>query len=322
MFRTRSSKNLRTKTFFILVCLIFAVSCKSDENALQADTEAKAEINRVSQLIQKGQKLTQKDVDALKQIYKDFPSSETARKTLKNAYVIREDWASLEKLFSEIPASDLSKVDKTTLAKVYIKLGRYKDAVETLQNLEDQNSLEVKSLLANAYFHLGKYEEAKGLIDSSWQEILKNKQVDEIILRGMIYFYQKENDKAIETLEKALEIKPGAVAANNGLSRIYAVKGENEKAEEYLAKVQASFDKLTAEERQKTVYVEKIYKLQEAYQAKRFAEVISLANEILPEADARNKPAIYQFLYNSYMALGKQREAQEVLAKARQMQQK
>ena len=308
--------------FFVLICLLFVVSCQSDEDALQSDTKAKAEINRVSQLMQKGQKLTRKDIDAIKQIYADFPTSETARKTLKNAYILREDWASLEKLFNETPASELSVEDKTTLAKVYIKLGRYNDAVETLKNLEDQNSLESRSLLANAYFHLGKYDEAKSLIDNSWQEILKNKKIDDIVVRGMIYFYQKENDKAVETLKKALEINPQSIPANNALSRIYSAQGETEKAEEYLAKVQQGFDKMTADERQKTNYVEKIYKLQEAYKAKRFEEVITLANELLPEADARNKAAMYQYLYNSYLALGKQKKAQEVLVKARQMQQK
>ena len=78
----------------------------------------------------------------------------------------------------------------------------------------------------------------------------------------------------------------------------------------------------TADERRKTNYVEKIYKLQEAYKAKRFQEVINIANEILPEADAKNKAALYQFLYNSHKALGQQEEAQEVLVKAREMQQK
>lgn len=321
MFRIFYSENLRAKAFLITICLIFTVSCQSDEKALKADAEARAEINRVSQLMQKGQKLSQKDVEAIKQIYADYPSSETARNTLKNAYIRREDWASLEKLFIEIPASELSEEDRITFVKVYIKLGRYNDAVETLQKLENKNNSEAKSLLANAYFHLGKYDEAKGLIDTSWQEILQNKRDEEIVLRGMIYFYQKENDKAIETLEKALEINPGSVAANNGLSRIYAARGENEKAEEYLAKVQESFDNLTKEEQKKSTLAAKLYSLQEAYKAKRFQEVINIGTEILPQVTAKNKPALLQYLYNSYLALGKQKEAQEILVQAKQLQQ-
>lgn len=328
------NKNLLTKAFLILLCAVFCISCQpdqttvksdakaKDEAALQNDAKAKAEINRVNQILSSGRKISQEDFDSVRKIYDQYPSSETIRKTIRSSLIQREDWASLEKFFNEIPASELSQEDKLSLAKVYIKLGRFEDSVEVLKTLEDKNDLEMKSLLANANFHLGNYDEAKNLLDGSWEQIIKEKRVDDIYVRGMIYFYAKENEKAIETFEKLLEIAPDNAPAANGLSRVYASQGETEKAEEYLAKVQQIFDKVTAEEKRKANLVENLYKLQEAYKANRFQEVVALANQILPEADERNKAILYQYLFNSYKALGKQKEAQEVLSKARQMQQK
>ncbi len=220
-----------------------------------------------------------------------------------------------------IPFSELDDEDKTNLGITYFKLGRYNDAIEILKNINNENIPDSKYILTASYFNIGKYDEAKLLIDKNWEQILKAKKTDQINFRGMIYFYEKNYEKAIETLEKTLEINPDDVQAANGLSRIYAAKGETEKAEEYLAKVQEGFDKLVIEERQKTNLVEKLHKLQEAYQAKRFQEVIDLANEVLPNAQAKNKAALYQYLYNSYLALGMTKEAQETMAKAKQMQQ-
>ena len=320
--KTFLNRNLVLKGFVVLLCLGFSLSCQNEEDALQNDSQAKAEINRVNQLLQVGHDISQEDVDSIRKIYADYPGSETARKTLQNSLVRREDWASLESFFKEIPFSKLSEEDKLNFAKVNIKLGRYADSVETLKAVENQNNLEVKSLLANANFHLGKYAEAKEPLDNSWDRVIAAKKIDDVVLRGMIYFYEKENEKAIETLNQALEIDPKNVAANNALSRVYAAQGNTEKAEEYLAKVQNIFDKTTAEEKRKANLVERLYKLQDAYKAKRYQEVIVLAERVLPEASPQNKAVVYQYLYNSYQALGKSKEAQEVLIKAKQIQQK
>lgn len=321
MIQSFMTNKFSVRFVLVFLCACFCISCQTDENALQEDATAKATINQVSQVLKSGQKPTSEDFEQLKSVYEKYPDSESTRQTYKSALIVREDWAALEKFLTAIPAAKLTDDDKLNLGKTYIKLGRYNDAVETLKPFENGNNLEAKTLLANAYFHLGKYAEAKPLLDSNWEQIIKDKRIDDITLRGMIYFHEKENEKAIETLEKALEFMPDNISAANGLSRVYAAKGETEKAEEYLAKVQQSFDKLTAEERRKTYLVEKFYKLQEAYKAKRFQEVIDLANDVLPEAEARNKAALYQYLFNSYQALGMQKEAQEILVKAKQMQQ-
>ena len=316
-----STNSLNLKLLLVLTCVVLCISCQSDETALQNDATAKLTVNKTSQMLTSGQKIKAEQIEAIKAVYEKYPNSKTALQTYKSALIIREDWASLEKLLTKIPFSEMSDDDKVNLGKTYMRLGRYKDAIEILKTFEKGNSLENKVLLATAYFRLGKYNEAKPIFDANWEQILTEKKAPEVSMRGMIYFYEKENEKAIDTLKKALEIDPNNISAANGLSRVYSAQGETEKAEEYLAKVQESFDKMTAEETRKTNIVGKLYKLQEAYKAKRFQEVINLSKELLPQVDARNKGTIMQYLFNSYQALGMTKEAQEVLAKAKQMQQ-
>lgn len=307
-----------------LVILSFGpvISCGTDdEAALKADNAAVQAIGQASGLLQNRQKLSPESFAKIKSIFEQYPDSKTAQDTYRAALIIKEDWAILVDFFNKRPESKLTVDDKLTLAKAYVKLGRYNDAAETLVPLTTQNNLEVSTLLANAYFHLGKYDDAKRLFDENWQPILNDKRSDEIALRGMIFFYQGDAEKAIETLNKSIEFNPEHLPSYNGLSRVYAARGQQAKAEENLKKVQVIFDKVTADERRKTSLVEKSYLLQEAYQAKRFQQVIDLANELLPQSDAKTKAVLYQFQYNSYQALGKQNEAQEVLSKARQLQQ-
>lgn len=322
MSKSFGTNNLRMRFVAVFLCVWLLVSCQTDEAALKNDALATQTLNQANKVLSAGKKLSREDFSKLKEVYNKYPNSKFVRDIYYSALIKKQDWATLEEFFNEIPASELTDKDKINFGKTSIKLGRYKDAIERLKPLVIENNFEAKILLANAYFHTGNYDESKKLLDENWEQIIKEKKPDEIALRGIIYFHQGDKEKAIETLNKSIEIEPDNIPANNGLSRIYAAKGDTEKAEKYLEKIQKSFDKVTAEEKRKTNLVEKFANLKAAYKAKRFQEVITLANQVLPDADTRNKVVIYQYLYNSYRALGKQKEAQEVLEKAKQIQQK
>ena len=291
-----------------------------DESALKNDRRALQTINQVNASLQTEQRLSPELFESLKQVYERYPDAASAHEAYRSALILRKDWAALVEFLQRKPWSTLTVDDKLNLVKAMIKLGRYNGAAEALAPLASQNNFEAKTLLANAYFHLGRYDEAKTLLDESWQEILNEKKVDEITIRGMIYFYQQENDLALQTLNKAIEMNPDYSPALNGVSRVYAAKGDQIKADENLKRVQKVYDKGTAEQVRGTRLVELNQKLKEAYEAKRFQETIEIANEMLPEADAKDKAILYQFQYYSYLALGKQKEAQDALNKANSQQ--
>lgn len=312
----------------LIICLVFTIACQSEAEKqaqmLAADTTANAQLRQINAAISANHTVTPEQFETLKNLREKYPQSGEVRQAYKNALVVREDWAALEKLLNETPTEELSRDDKIMLAKVYLKLGRYQSVIETLLPLyeETPGSVEISSYLAGAYFYLGRYDEAEKPLERVWQQILNQKMTDDVILRGMIYLHRGEYEKAVEYLEKALEFNPESIPANNALSRVYAARGDIEKAEQYNAKVQQAFDKITAEEQKRTRAVSKVYQLQEAFQAKRYEEVITIARNLLPESDAGSKVTLYQYIANSYEALGKKQEAQNALAEAQKLQNK
>lgn len=316
--------NLKAKLRICSYCFaVFGLLFTACQNEALT-TADKSEIVRINQVLVSGQPLAARDFESLKQFREKYPKAPEVKQTYKNALVRREDWTSLQSFLLETPINQLSREDKTTLGKAYFKDGDFEEAAKIgkLMMDENPNDLEAASIFANAAFSLGRYDEAASALDRLMDQYINQKRADEIGLRGMIYFSQNDNPKAIDLLKKALEISPDFVPAANGLSRIYAAQGNSAQAEEYAVKVEKIFEKITAIERIQTKLVALTYKLQEAYREKRFEEVVSLVKQMLPEAEDKNKPALYQYLANAYQALGKQQEAQQAMNEAAKLTQK
>jgi Flp pilus assembly protein TadD len=304
------------------ICLLCLSACQTnverDAALLAEDKSAVAEIKRINTNLSSGQAVSQSDIDALNKLREKYPAAAEVRQALQAALIKRGDWAALEKLIGEIPENEQTSADRITLAKIYFKLGRFQDAVETLKNLPADNAteLETKSLLGQAQFYLGRRDEAAQTIDSIWDQILLQKKADEITLRGMIYFHQGNYDKAVETLKKAIEIAPENISASNALSRVYAARGDTANAEIYVTKTQRVNEMTAAAEKKKSRLVPLYYELENAFKSKKYNEVISLAKRLLPETDERNRAALYQYLAVAYQAQGNQIEANNALAEA------
>lgn len=292
---------------------------------MQNDTEAKLVVNKASQVFKSGKKPSNKEFEEIRSIYKKYPNSESARQTYKSALILRDDWGALEDVLTKEDSSKLSNEDKKTLAKVYVKLGKFQRALGVINPLaeENPNDTELKGLAGLSYFNTGEMDEAGKQFDSVWDELIKNKSYQEISVRGIIYFRQNDLPKAIETLETALEINPRHVSTNNTLSRIYAKKGDVDKAEKYREKTTKAQEIIKNETFAKSKQVDKIYELEGAWKKKSYQEVISLSKEMLTSTtDKKQKSVLYQYLYKSYQALGMQTEAQNVLKQAQQLNQK
>lgn len=320
----RVNVKIRVGLFLIIVAFLAACETKTtnDEAAYKTDAAASQTVNQANIFLQNRQRLPPETFSKLKKLYEQYPRSKTVADAYRAALVAKEDWATLIDVIQRTPADKLTTEDKLDRIKASIKLGRYNYAADELKALPaTENGLEVDILSANANFYLGNYDASKALLDKNWAQVVSAKRVDEITMRALVYFYQGDSDKAVELLNNAIEYNPDYFPAFNALSRVYAAKGDVAKADAYLKDVQKIFDKVTADERRKVQLVDKSNKLQEAYQDQRFQEVVDLANEILVQANGKEKAVLYQYQYQSYQALGKQKEAQEVLAKARQLQQ-
>lgn len=306
--------------YVVLLCIVFFVACKSDETRFGDDAVAVAKVRELNTKMNAGKQLSEAELNDLKVEFEKYPEAETVLKAYESALLLRKDWGALTDFYKMLSGPAFTDDRKKNLAKAYLKLGRYKDASETAAGFDLKTDEEMGLVAAMSLYHLGKYDESKKIFDDNWARIVSQKKVDEMTLRGMIYFYQGDNKKALEILEGVTAIDPLNVMANNGLSRVYGAEGNSESAKAAQAKVQESFDKLTEQEQIKTHEVEKANRLQEAYNAKRYEEVIELSRELIPNADPRNKLIMYQYLYNSYLSLGKEKEAREVMQEAKKFQ--
>lgn len=312
----------------LLLCLAFFVACQSaaqkEASLLAQDTRAKSELTRISQTLSGGYPLTPQDFESVKQIREKYPHSVEVRNVYQSALVKRGDFESLVKLIEAIPDSERTREDRLNLAKSYLKIGRYQDEVDLIKPLAEAapKDAEMNSLLAFGYFYLGQTDDAAKYLDNIWDAIVQNKRIDEINTRGLIYFRQKDYAKAIETFNKSLEINADDISANNTLSRIYAAQGDTEQAEIYRLKTEKAQDAISENESKASRTVQSLYQLEDAWKAKRFEEVINLARQMLPSANEKNKPALYQYLAESYKALSKPEEARKVLAEAQNLNQK
>lgn len=328
---TNQSNDFRVSSRFFAVsifCLVFLFSCQNaarkEANSAPLDAQSKTELSRVGQILSSGQPLTSPDFESVKQIREKYPNSSDVRNVYQSALVKRGDWESIVKLINDIPAGERKREDNLNLAKSYLKLGRYQEEIDLLKPLADASpqDADYNSLLAFGYFYLGQNAEAAKRLDAVWDMIVQGKKTDEINTRGMIYFREKNYEKAVETFKKSLEANENDVSANNTLSRIYAAQGNAEQAEIYRLKTEKAQQLIGDYETRASRFVQKFYQLEDAWKENRYDEVITIARQTLAEADEKNKPALYQYIAESYKAQGKPDEARKVLAEAEQVKSK
>ncbi len=312
----------------LLFCQTLFISCQNaaqhEASLYSQDANAKSEIMRLNQLLTTGQSVTAADFESIKQIRVKYPNTAEVRVVYQSALINRSDWESVAELIEAIPASQRTRDDNLNLAKTYLKLARYQEEIALVKPLaeKDKKDFEFNSLLAFGHFFLGQDDEAARLLDSFWETIIQNRRLDEINTRGMIYFRQKNYAKATEIFEKSLEINTNNTTAYNYLSRIYAAQGNEEKAEFYRAKTVELNDKSAADSLEASRRVQQIYALETAWKAKNYSEVINLAKQILPTAVEKDqKIVLYQYLFESYKALGNEKEANDALTEAQKLQQ-
>lgn len=304
---------------FVVSVFLFAACQSAAKKEANLQAPDKTELSRIGQILNGGQAFTPQDFESLKQIREKYPDSVEVRNVFQSALVKRGDWESLVRLITEIPASARKREDNLNLAKSYLKLGRYREEIDFVKPLAEAapKDADYNSLLAFGYFYLGQTDDAAKYLDAVWDAIVQGKKIDEISVRGLIYFRQKNYEKAIETFKKSLEINPEDISANNTLSRIYAAQGNTEQAEIYRVKTEKAQEAISENETKASRIVQLSYQLEDAWKAKRYEEVVNLARQMLAGANEKNKPALYQYMAESYKAMGKPEEAQKVLEEAK-----
>jgi predicted Zn-dependent protease len=301
------------------MCLLVACqdTAERDAELLSQNKQDTAELKRLKNVVVT-RLVTRTDLDSLKKLREKYPAAIEVRKTLQAALVVRRDWGALEKLLMEIPEERQTQDDKTELTKAYIRLGKGTEASQTIAPLADAKAddIELNGLAGQAFFLAGQTDVAAKYLDRIWEKLIAAKMVDEIAVRGLIYFYQSNNQKALEVLQQADKINANHIPTINALARVYAATGDERQAENYRAQAEKIMRDVTAEETRKAKLVERANELQKAWNEKRYEEVIRIAQEMIPEVDSANRIVLYEYIAQSYQALGKTAEAKAAMDEA------
>jgi Flp pilus assembly protein TadD len=308
----------------VLLATTLIVSCEGpadrDKKLLADDRQALAILQQINSDLKAVKQIAPENFEKLKALREKYPSSDEIKKSYKAALVYREDWENLEKLLTETNAES-DRDDQILLAKARAKLGKFPESLDVLRNLENSsNDMEVRSISALAYFNLGRLDQASAELDAVWDSIIAQKRVSDINLRGMIYFRNRDYEKAASTLERSLTIDSANSATNNMLSRTYSAFGKADLAEKYRLATVNSQSMSTEAEANKMRFVNLAGQLKFAWEGKQYKEVVSLSQTMLPIADEKNKPAILKYLAEAHKALGNTAEADAARVELQKLQ--
>jgi tetratricopeptide (TPR) repeat protein len=162
----------------------------------------------------------------------------------------RSDLASkaIEEYRLAIEADPTSEYLTSSLAELYAKTGRIRDAVLEAQDLlkHDPNNLEAHKLLGRIYLRsLGDIQSGKGSEDvlkkaiDEYEQIVKLKpdSVDDHLLLGRLYRLNNDLVKAESEFKTAVKLDPDSEEAVTTLAYLYNEEGDSNRASQVLASV-------------------------------------------------------------------------------------
>lgn len=312
----------------ISFCLLFPVlavalstgcgqTAPDDDARLKKDVAAVERLERINRVVAGSKNIPPDDFAFVRSTHKEYPNAALTRLVLKNSLIARADWAALLEFLG--PESALTADERIVAASARFKIGEFLRAIDILEPVlnEHPNRIEARSLAALCRYSSGDAASAVAMLEPVADLLVAEKRKDDLTLLGLAYLNQQMPDDAIRHFERVQAIDASDVPSSNGLSRAYYAKGDLARSEEFRKKTDMAMTRLAQAEQQGREFVQQSYKLEAAWKAKRFDEVILLARRMLPRAEANNKAALYQYIIESNKALGNNSEAETALAEAR-----
>ena len=147
-----------------------------------------------------------------------------------------------------IEADPTSEYLTASLAELYAKTGRIRDAVLEAQDIlkRDPNNLEAHKLLGRIYLRSLGDEPGGGGSDSvlklaieQYEEIIKLEpdSIDDHLLLGRLYGRNNDLEKAESEFKTALKLQPDSEEAVTALAFLYTAEGDSARAAEILTRV-------------------------------------------------------------------------------------
>ncbi len=296
-------------------------SAQSESDAFKRDSETRARFAQITAAIATRNMISPEDFAALKRIREKYPNEPEIRKTYRNALIMREDWAAIVS-FVKSDGEAVSDDDRKILGQALVKLGRYADAVEALKPLGEAkpDDSEIQSLIAWSNYQIGKTADAMVILDRNWQRIVAEKRVGDMALAGLVAISNNDLDRAEKILVDAYAVDSENAAVTNALAQLYMRRGNADKAETYRLRTVQLNEKRSAEEARGRAAVQLTYELFDAWEQKRYVDVITKANQLLSGTSDKNKRiTLFQYVYEAHKALGNQSDADRALSEIQRL---
>ena len=307
----------------ISLCLIVLTGCQNEQpqsrSQFDKDTAAVAQLRRISATLAQVQRTSEQDMAVLKELHNKYPDATPVRQTLQSALVVWKDWDGVVQLIAAVPEAERTRQEKITLVQAYLIVGRYHEAANVAGPLAEASpsDLEANSLAGRAWYYEGRYDDAARAFDRVWNSLVTTQRAEDITLRGLIYFYQGNHQKAIETLKVAFTFQPDYYPGYAALSRVYRALGDERQAEEYQKQGTESFARQSSQRAKLSRVASKLRELELAWNEHRYEDVVRITQSVLQDdAGSGQRQVLYQYLAQAYQALGRTAEAQAALSEA------
>jgi|GEM_PF-42958 len=252
-------------------------------------------------------RVTDDHLATLRALYGAHPTSAEVDGVLRAALISRDDWTGLAAVLTSRPV--LSAAEQATLAKVYIKLGRWSDAAAIARPLSDAAPTDPAAAYSAALplARLGEIAAAAAILDRAGAGLATADRVDALTLRGLLHLDAGENEAAIAILEQATILRDDYFPAYNALGRARAGLGD-------AAGAQAAYDRVAAIHDLENDHYARLMRLsaravalKTAWEAGDVATARTTIDAMLPEvesADPATRREIWQFAAAVYQAQG------------------
>ncbi len=255
----------------------------------------------------------------LKELNLKYPAARPVRQALENALVLWKDWDGVAQLLTSVPKSERSREEKILLTTAYLTIGHYQDAVNEAEPAAEAapSDMELNALAGRSLYHLNRFNDAARMFDRVWSSLVAAQRSEDVMLRGLIYFYENNPQKAIETLKLSLTFQPDYYPAYGALSRVYQKTGDTKQAEDNQRQATEALARQTTQRARLSRMASKLRELELAWSEHRYEDVVRLTQDLLREdPESQQRQVLYQYLGQAYQALGRNVEAQTAFSEA------
>lgn len=251
------------------------------------DAEVRVRLQAIHQEVAAAGRFSTQHISYIRSLFAEYPDTPEIVLLYDQTLRATSDWNGLAALYSRKPVERQAPNERMHLAAILIEAKRFTDAVEILRPLHAQmpRSPVVAWPMVKALFGMGDHERAKKVLDGAWPQLMSDERWDALLLRGMIHLHDGETEAALMKFDQLLEQYPDHIPANLAMARTLNALGRGAEAQRFLDRAAAVRVEVNTLEKERARFAARLFALQDARTAKRWAECERLILELLDGAE-------------------------------------